>query len=203
MRRSLAAVLLLCVAAIARDHKPPAGEAANDAVSISAIVFDAEQLKQTVGAGFENDYVVLEITVRPKTASPYEIKLDDFILRSEMSADHSGPLLAGQIAGSGMLIVKTDDPDSGKRKGGFSAGIGGGMIGSANNSVGETRSAEMKEDTPAGAQLDVLKKKILAEKPITAPVTGLLFFPLSAKEKVKYLNLQCNTPAGTLRIRFK
>ena len=129
-------MLLLCVVAIARDHKPPAGEAANEAVFISAIVFDAEQLKQTVGAGFENDYVVLEVTVRPKTASPYEIRLDDFILRSEMSADHSGPLLAGQIAGSGVLIVKTDDPDSGKRKGGFSAGIGGGMIGSANNSDG-------------------------------------------------------------------
>ena len=203
MKRLFAIGLVLCLAAIARDHKLPAGEAANEAVSIAATVYDAEQLKQSVGAGFEQDYIVLEVTLRPKTPVPYEVKLDDFILRSEMSADHSGPLLAGQIAGSGMLIVKTDDPGSGKRKGGLTAGIGGGMIGSANGSAGETRSAEMKDDTPAGSQLDILKKKILVEKPVTAPVTGLLFFPLSAKEKVKYINLQCTTPAGTLRIRLK
>ena len=203
MRHTSTLALLLCMAAIARDHKLPAGEAANEAISIAATVFDAEQLKQSVGAGFEEDYIVLEVTLRPKTASPYEVKLDDFILRSEMSADHSGPLLAGQIAGSGMLIVRTDDPDSGKRRGGLTAGIGGGMIGSANGSTGETRSAEMKDDTPAGTQLDVLKKKILTEKPVTAPVTGLLFFPMNVKEKAKYLNLQCKTPAGILRIRFK
>ena len=203
MKHTSTLALLLCMAATARDHKLPAGEATNEAVSIAATVFDAEQIKQSAGPGFEADYIVLEVTLSPKTASPYEVKLDDFILRSEMSADHSGPLLAGQIAGSGMLIVRTDDPDSGKRRGGLTAGIGGGMIGSANGSTGETRSAEMKDDTPAGTQLDVLRKKILAEKPVTAPVTGLLFFPMNVKEKAKYLNLQCRTPAGILRIRFK
>jgi len=61
----------------------------------------------------------------------------------------------------------------------------------------------MKDDTPGGSQLDVLKKKILAEKAITADAGGLLFFPMNAKEKPKNLNLQVNTPAGILRIKFK
>ena len=203
MRSVLPAALFCGALAIAANHKLPAGEAANAAVTISAIVYDAEQLKQAVGAGFEEDYIVLEVTLRPKDGASYDVKPDDFILRSEMSADHSGPLLAGQIAGSGMLVVKTDDPGGGKRKGGFSAGIGGGIIGTGNGGGGETRSAEMKEDTPGGSQLDVLKKKILAEKTITAETTGLLFFPLRVKEKPKYLNLQCATPAGTLRLKFK
>jgi hypothetical protein len=189
--------------ATAREHKLASGEAANDAISIVATVYDAEQMKEAVGTGFEQDYIVLDLKLHPKTPAPYDIKLDDFILRNENSGEHSGPLAAGQIAGSGMLIVKTDGSVN-QRKGGFSVGMGGMMGGPAGNGgAGETRSVEMKDDTPGGSQLDVLKKKILAEKPVTTDTGGLLFFPMNAKEKPKNLNLQVNTPAGVLRIKFK
>jgi len=200
-RLTLLATLAVTLA-IARDHKLASGEAANDAVSIAATVYDAEQMKEAVGTGFDQDYIVLELKLHPKTP-PYDVKLDNFILRNENSGEHSGPLAAGQIAGSGMLIVKTDG-SANQRKGGFSVGMGGMMGGPAGNAGGgETRSVEMKDDTPGGSQLDVLKKKILAEKAATADASGLLFFPMNAKEKPKNLNLQVNTPAGTLRIKFK
>jgi hypothetical protein len=188
--------------AMARDHKLASGEAANEAVSMTATVYDAEQVKESVGTGFDQDYIVLELKMHPKTPAPYDVKLDDFILRNENSGEHSGPLAAGQIAGSGMLIVKTDG-SANQRKGGFSVGIGGMMGGPGGGGGGETRSVEMKDDTPGGSQLDVLKKKILAEKPVTADASGLLFFPMNAKEKPKNLNLQVKTPAGVLRIKFK
>jgi hypothetical protein len=197
------AALLISSAAAARDHKLASGDAANEAVSMTATVYDAEQMKEAVGTGFDQDYIVLELKLHPKLSVPYDVKLDDFILRNENSGEHSGPLAAGQIAGSGMLIVKTDG-SANQRKGGFSVGMGGIMGGPAGNAgAGETRSVEMKDDTPGGSQLDVLKKKILAEKAITADAGGLLFFPMNAKEKPKNLNLQVNTPAGILRIKFK
>ena len=204
MKRIVAVALVLCACTVvlARERKLPVGEAANESASVSATVFDAEQLRQAVGSDFKNDYIVIEVTVHPKTSGPYAIRLDDFVLRSEMSADHSGPLLAGQIAGTGMLVVKTEDP-GGKRKGGFSAGIGGGMIGSGNVGGVETTTSEMKDGTAGSSLLDVLKEKILVEKPTSTPVTGLLFFPLDSKEKSKYLNLLCTTPGGVLRIKFK
>jgi hypothetical protein len=197
----LAALVISSVAA-ARDHKLASGEAANDAVSMTATVYDAEQMKEAVGTGFDQDYIVLELKLHPKTPTPYDVKLDDFILRNENSGEHSGPLAAGQIAGSGMLVVKTDG-SANQRKGGFSVGIGGMMGGPGGGGGGETRSVEMKDDTPGGSQLDLLKKKILAEKPVTADAAGLLFFPMNAKEKPKNLNLQVNTPVGILRIKFK
>ena len=197
------AAFVISSVATARDHKLASGEAANDAVSMTATVYDAEQMKEAVGAGLDQDYIVLELKLHPKTPAPYDVKLDDFILRNENSGEHSGPLAAGQIAGSGMLIVKTDGSVN-QRKGGFSVGMGGIMGGPAGGGGGgETRRVEMKDDTPVGSQLDVLKKKILAEKPVTADASGLLFFPMNAKEKPKNLNLQVNTPAGILRIKFK
>src|SRR5205085_2772654 len=119
---------LIGTLAFARDRRLASGEAANEAVSISATVFDAEQMKQAVGTGFDQDYIVLEVKINPRTAAPYEVKLDDFILRSEMSGDHTGPLASGQIAGAGMLVVKTDGAGN-QRKGGFSVGMGGMMGG--------------------------------------------------------------------------
>lgn len=121
-------ILLAATFGIARERKLASGEAANEVVSISATVYDAEQMKEAVGTGFDQDYIVLELKLRPRTATPYDVKLDDFILRSENSGDHSGPLAAGQIAGSGMLIVKTDG-SANQRKGGFSVGMGGMMGG--------------------------------------------------------------------------
>jgi hypothetical protein len=50
--------------------------------------------------------------------------------------------------------------------------------------------------------LEKLKLKILAEKSIGAPVTGLLFFPLE-KEKPKSLELIYTTPSGKIRMKFK
>jgi hypothetical protein len=44
---------------------------------------------------------------------------------------------------------------------------------------------------------------MLASKNITEPVSGLMFFPLSPKEKAKNLILSCKTPKGHLRLSFK
>jgi hypothetical protein len=203
MNRVAVLALLACVVLGAREKKLPGGEASNEAVAISATLYDAEAVKEAVGSGLEQDYIVLELKVHPGTSAPFEIKYDNFILRSESSLEHTGPLAAGQIAGAGTLFVKTDDMTT-RRRGGFNVGMGpimggpGGVI-----ADGPTGKSEMKDDTPGGSQLDVLKKKILAEKAITSDASGLLFFPMSAKEKAKNLNLQCNTPAGTLRIKFK
>jgi hypothetical protein len=41
------------------------------------------------------------------------------------------------------------------------------------------------------------------EKNITEPESGLLFFPVSAKEKPKNLILSYTSPAGKLRLSFK
>ena len=60
----------------------------------------------------------------------------------------------------------------------------------------------MKDDAKPDPALDALKKKMLSEKTVTEPVSGLLFFPLT-KEKARNLILSYKTPQGKLRLNFK
>jgi hypothetical protein len=183
----LVAALALCSALMAADKRSPQGTAEDESVAITATILSAEQIKEAVGSSFDNDYTVLDVHVTPKGGKPYTVHLEDFILRSESSGDHSGPFVAAQIAGAGALEVARTygnkaNPDSPR--------------------VIESTKVEMKNDEKPNAALDALKKKILAEKVVSGPVSGLLFFPLS-KEKPKNLVLSYKTPQSKLRLSFK
>ena len=186
-----------------KEKKLPSGEAGNDVVQILATALDSEQLKQTFGSDFNNGYAVIEVTLTPKGGKPLDVRLDDFLLRSDMSGEHTGPLAAAQIAGQGALVVKRGDPP--RSKGGFSGGFGGIMMGGGAMGAPDTSDrskVEMKESTEKDPMLSALKRKILAEKTVTETVTGLLFFPLD-KEKPKHLALIYTTTSGKLRMQFR
>ncbi|HEX4274351.1 MAG TPA: hypothetical protein VHZ74_03300 [Bryobacteraceae bacterium] len=179
----------VCTALIATDKRSPEGQVEDDAVSITATLLSADQLRQAVGTDFDNNYIVVDVHIAPKGGMPYAVSLDDFILRSESSGDHSGPFLsAGQIAGAGALVVERSygnrsNPDSPRPL--------------------EGTKLEMKADEKGNPALDALKKKMLASKTISEPVSGLVFFPLNPKEKAKNLILSCKTPKSHLRLAFK
>jgi hypothetical protein len=187
--RLVFACLALTALVAGADRKPPRGQVEDDAVTITATLLNSDQLRQSVGTDFDNNYVVLDVHIAPKGGMPYAVTLDDFILRSESSGDHSGPFLsAGQIAGAGALVVERSygnrsNPDSPRPL--------------------EGTKLEMKPDAKGDAALDALKKKMLASKTVTEPVSGLLFFPLNPKEKAKNLVLSCKTPHSKLRLEFR
>ena len=51
--------------------------------------------------------------------------------------------------------------------------------------------------------LGVLNEKVLAEKETDQPVSGLLFFPMEPKQKIKDLQLTYAGPGSKLMLRFK
>jgi hypothetical protein len=181
--------LAICAALRAADKKSPQGQVEDDSVSIAATLLSAEQVREAVGTDFDNNYIVVNVGIAPKGRMPYVVTLDDFILRSEASGDHSAPFLsAGQIAGAGALVVERSygnrsNPDLPRPL--------------------EGTKLEMKADEKGNPALDALKKKMLAAKTTTEPVSGLLFFPLNSKEKAKNLILSCKTPHSKLRLAFK
>jgi hypothetical protein len=186
--RFIFAVLTLSAVLFAADKKSPQGRGEDGSVVITATVLSPEQLKDAVGSDFGNNYIVLDVRLAPKGDKPYPVHLDDFILRSESSGEHSGPFAyASQIAGAGALVVEQ-------------------TYGNKQN-VDSPRPLEgtkvtMKDDAKGDAALDTLKKKMLTEKTVSEAVSGLLFFPL-AKEKPKTLILSYQTPQSRLRLSFK
>lgn len=178
----------LCVLSWAGEKKSPEGHGEDGSVAITATVLSPEELKAAVGSDFGNDYIVLDVRLTPKGGKPYPVHLDDFILRSEASGEHSGPFLAAsQIAGAGTMTVQRTyglkaSPDSPRPL--------------------EGTKLAMKDGGNADPALDALKQKMLAEKTVLGPVSGLLFFPL-ANEKPKHLVLSYKTPESKLRLGFK
>jgi hypothetical protein len=209
MRRILAAALIFggfCVAAWGKDRKLPSGEAGNEAVGVEALCLDAAELKEIFGTDFDNLFSVVEVTLTPKGGKPLDIHLDDFLMRSEQTGAHSGPLYASQIAGQDTLVVHQSDVNKRKSGPSFGGGMGPIMMGGGGSSAPPPEArVEVKNSEKRDPMLDVLKRKILAEKPAGETVTGLLFFPLD-KEKPKNLVLIYTVPgpeADKLRIRFK
>ncbi len=178
--------LLLCASLWAAEKRPPQGVVEDDTVTIAATILDAERVRQTIGSDFNGEYTVLEVRVTPK-AGPYDVRLDNFILRSESDGDHSGPLVAGQIAGAGELVVR-------RKYAGKSSPNNPNLI--------ESTTVELKDAPAQDAALDALKKNILAEQVTADPVIGWLFFPVG-KQKPKNLVLSCTTPKSKLRLQFK
>jgi hypothetical protein len=180
-------VLICPVTLTAGEKKAPQGHAEDDGVAISATVVSPEQVKQMFGTDFDNNYTVLDVTIAPKGGKPYAVRLDDFILRSESSLDHTGPLAAGQIAGAGAVIVE--------RKYGNRPNV-------ESQRPIEGTQLHIQDDAAADPALAALKKNILSEKSTAEPESGLLFFPLP-KEKPKNLVLSYKSPVSRLRLTFK
>jgi hypothetical protein len=188
MKAGIILAVLVSGALYAGEKKTPQGQGEDDSVSVHASVLTSEQLRDAVGSDFDNNYIVLDVQITPKGGKPYLVHLDDFILRSEQSGEHSGPFLSpGQIAGAGALVLERKYND---------------RTGPDSPRTIASSKVEMKNDEKANPALDALKKKMLQEKTVTEQVSGLLFFPLS-KEKPKNLILSCKTPASHLRLSFK
>jgi hypothetical protein len=184
-----ASLLLISVLMLtAADKKPIHGHIEDETVSIEATVLSPEEVRDAVGSSFGDVYTVLNIRILPKSDKPYNIRPDDFILRNESNGDHSGPLLAGQVAGSATMVVKRtyaarSNPDMPQMVDGMKV--------------------EMKDNDGSASHLEQVKKKMLAEQTTTEAQSGLLFFPLD-KAKARSLLLSCTTSTGAkLRMQFK
>jgi hypothetical protein len=205
---------LFCISAAmlcAADKKLPIDETSNDllAISVSAPL-DKDQIKQELGSDLSADVVVIRVTARPVSDKPVQLSLDDFLLVSSKDGQRSEPYAPGQLAGSDSLAVT---PNGMRRGLGDHAnrptlgiggiGIGGGGIGNSGATAIPDVKVEESRDEKENPLLAALNAKILPDKEITEPTTGLLFFQVVGKVKPKDLELHYKGPAGKMALRFK
>jgi hypothetical protein len=189
-------------------------------LEITATAFaDKESVKQVLGSDLGGFIVVVEVRVAPKAGKSLNLVRDDFLLRSDKDGQKSQPFAPSQIAGSGALVVW----DAGGGAGGGIMGDnngpiwGGGPVpmgrprrmGGDGGSMGNTSETSTQSAVKDGKNskpdplLDTLKQKVLPEKETAEPVSGLLYFPLEGKHKLKDLELLYRGSAGKLSIRFR
>jgi hypothetical protein len=208
-------LLLFCVSLAvlsAADKKLPIDETSNDLLDISVSApLDKDQIKQELGSDLSADIVVIRLTARPVSDKPVQLSLDDFLLISGKDGQRSEPFAPGQLAGSDSLAVSP----GGMRRGGLGdhpnrpsigfggIGIGGGGVGNSGATPTPDVKVEESRDDKENPLLAALNAKILPEKEITEPTSGLLFFQIVGKVKPKDLELHYKGPAGKMALRFK
>ena len=194
-------VATLCAA----DKKLPIDETSNDVLAISVSApLDKDQIKQELGSDLGADIIVIRLTARPVSDKPVQLSLDDFLLISGKDGQRSEPFAPGQLAGSDSLVVtSTGMRKSGLGKPSIFGGIGIGGIGSSGAAPTPDVKVQESRDEKENPLLAALNAKILPEKEITAPVSGLLFFQIVGKVKTKDLELRYKGPAGPMALRFR
>lgn len=224
MRPSAICIGLLAIAlASAADKKLPIETSSNELVEITATpILDKEQIRQELGSDLGGSIILVRVRVRPLSEKPFKIDRDDFALISDKDGQRSTPYAPTQIAGSGTLVVSstgTRGSMTGQNNGpiwGGVPGIGGGRPqrlpgnnSSAGNSAGPTaietkvEPGEKSADNTESPLLTALKQKVLPEKEVIEPISGLLYFQIEGKIKPKDLELYYKTPAGRLGLRFR
>lgn len=200
----------------AANRPTPTGMAGNSVVRVSATVYaDKAAIQQKLGSDLGGYYVVVEVKLSP--TEKLRIDRDDFQLRTDRDGEKAKPFAPNQIAGRGALVVsQTYDgggiagEESGPVFGGGYPGGGMGRLPGSGGGIGNsggTASNEARLENGAKSKpnplLATLTEKMLPQKEVSEPVTGLLIFPMEGKQKPKDLELTYTTPHGKLTLRFK
>lgn len=213
----LAALTLASVAGAEKKIVP--AKAGNDTVDvIGTALITRDQVKSELGVDPGMDVVAVKVTVKPKGESGVAISRDDFTLIARNDGQKSQAMHPSQIAGSGVMVVSSRAPGAAGGFGTPSRGpIWGGMPGTgtrprrvggdqdipAGIADGETRATITDTQDMENPLLAALKQKELVQSKITEPTSGLLYFVLEGKHKLKDLELLYKTPEGTLDLDFQ
>ena len=214
--RILGLCLALTVLCAAADKQPAVGQAANDDLNIQATLYnDKNSISGLLGAELESGIVVLDVRLTPRGDEPLKVWRDDFFLRSDKDGQKSEPFDPSQIAGSSVITLVTTYGGAAimqQETGPVWGGVGGpprrlpGPGGGFGNSAGqEGAQASVQEGSgePESELLGILKNRVLKEEQTSEPVSGLLYFPLEGKHKIKQLELHYRGKSGKLDLRFK
>jgi len=198
--------LIFVLALGATEKKLPIEQTSNDMIEITATpIIDKDEIRQELGSDLGGDIVLVRVQVRPVSDKPVKISLDDFLLVSGKDGQRSQPFTPSQIAGDAALVLTPQGAKNGiggnRPKWSGIAGPFGMGTGSSGSSTPDTK-VESVHDKP-NPVLTVLKEKVLQEKEITEPTSGLLYFQMVGKFKPKDLEFHYKGPAGQLALRFR
>lgn len=203
------------------DQKPTiTNQAGNEKVDIFATpLLDPAEIRQALGADLPPGVIAVQVKVVPKGEEPLSVSHDDFTLLSHKDGQRSGAFEPSQIAGSSTMVVRQTIEGGGygtqtqRPIWGGIPGTGGRptMAGPPSGmSSGSTQGQEKAEATVqsgdqknANPLLKLLSEKMLPDKEGIQPISGLLYFPIDGKQKIKDLELIYKGPAGKLFIEFR
>lgn len=204
--------------ATAADAEPLVVSAKTGDVEISArLIADKEAQLKAVGSELNRQYVIVDLTVKPRGGYPVSFSREDFLLRSARDNERATADSPERIAGAAVLVLgSTGGGRSVYSQSGDPVYVGGlpgatsgpprrvgavdDTFGSGADSAQTTVSASTTKVTPL---LSTLREKELPLGETRKPVSGYLYFPVDPKQKSKNFYLHFKGPGGACELRFK
>jgi hypothetical protein len=203
----------------AEKHTGPVSSEDEYLVVTGSAAPDRQSVLKTIGRDPGMDLIIVDVKLAPRGENKLAVNLDDFTLISRKDGQRSQPLAPAQIAGKGALVVAQGGTGGG---GGMFSGsrgpiwggapgtgtrpqrVGGdgesGIVGGPTETKAAITAGDKEKDNPL---LAVLKEKALPQVETNQPVSGLLYFYLEGKHKLKDLELMYKSPAGRLILDFQ
>ena len=185
------------------ERKPLPGQAGNENIElVGNVILNREEIKQLIGMDLGPGYVLVKMQVTPKMDKPLAIGPADFTMVSHKDGQRSPALEPGEIAGTGVLVVKEAPEQSWSPGTTLNGPVWAGVTprSSAPGSGTEVRPGpDGKDHSPL---LNALKAKVLPDKETKDPIEGLLYFPIDGKLRPKDLTVIYKGPAGRLTMDF-
>jgi hypothetical protein len=213
---------MLCAFALDAE-KPPVGPVSSEdehLVLTASALLDKDAVSKELGHDPGMDLVVIDVKLAPRADTKIAVSLDDFTLISRKDGQRSQPLAPSQIAGRGALVVAQGgrgggigvmNPGRGPVWGGVPGTgsrprrVGGDEDGVVASGPATEAQAAMKNDTneKPNPLLDALKTRSLPQRETSDTISGLLYFFLEGKHKLKDLELMYKSPAGRMILDFQ
>jgi hypothetical protein len=217
MLRAFTAGLVVFWASVLPGAEPTAWFTAelNDVVFKARLVRDVNEIQSRLGDDLEQEFILVELEVRPLYNAEVIIRRDDFLLRSYRNNERSSAQSPDRIAGEAVLVLG----ESGTASGGVFAqrnepvlgtgvpglgGVGGpgGVFGGGGGGGGglPTVTEEKRESSSLAGRLADIELPVGSTR---ETVRGFLFFQVNPKHKPKHLVLNYDGSAGECKIPFK
>ena len=215
---------LAVVLAAGNKKDVPIGTAGDEWVELKADIYVAlDEVHQAVGADVPPGIAVVKLSIKPRGNEKLRLNAEDFQLLSYKDGQKSGPYTPTQIAGNTTIQLRPGQKSTigigqvsnGPVWGGMGGsrprempgnGGGAGNAGSVGAGVeaGKVEESKDRDGKPPkeSALLVALKEKQLKDGEIKDWASGLLYFPLEGKQKLKDLVLIYKSPAGRLVLAF-
>jgi len=219
---------LMVVSVLPAEQKPlPNGKGSDAKVAIEAAVFlDRAQMKAVLGQDPGESIVLVKVTFTPAQGEKISLNRDDFLIRSDRDGQKSRPLEPSQIAGTSVMVISSRGGTQGTGMSqerrvpwGGVPGVPGGSptggppmglpmpgqtpnVGSATADTSEAQASIEERKVKSNPLLDALNKEILPEGDIEKPVSGLLYFQMEGKLRIKDLELVYRKAPPRVSLRF-
>ena len=198
--------------------------AGNDRIDITAsLLLEPEQIREALGVELPKGTVAVRARVKPVEGA-IRIDYDDFQIVSHKDGQRATAYAPTQLSGGPALVIKTETTsvgtgpmtrNTGPTWGGVPGTMGrpqqlpgeGGIVGNSGRGAAEVATGvEATGGSTGGKKADplltALKEKSLPVGEVKEPVSGLLYFALEGKHKLKDVTLIYKGPYGRLVLSF-